>query len=145
VAVAAHDIHIDSAGNVTSSRHLTRWLAHPPTWLIAVILLSIAAIWVSFVAHQVLRWQRATGEHRQQLKWLAAGATVTIGLGLIGSLATSGIAQRVLEVGLAALPVPLSTPMAVAGATLVAAALCPRTRPRVAVDPPARLTRKWQS
>jgi hypothetical protein len=104
-AVAGHDIHVDSAGNVTSTRHLAGWLAHPPRWLIAVTVLSIAAIWVSFAAHQVLRWRQATGEHRQQLKWLAAGAAVTIGLGLMGSLAVTGIVQRALEVGLAALPV----------------------------------------
>ena len=104
-AVAGHDIHVNSAGNVTSTRHLTGWLAHQPRWLIAVTALSIAAIWVSFVAHQVLRWRQATGEHRQQLKWLAAGATVTLGLGLMGSLATTGVLQRALEVGLAALPV----------------------------------------
>jgi two-component system, NarL family, sensor kinase len=104
-AVASHDIHVDAAGNVTNSRHLAGWLAHPPTWLMAVIFLSIGAIWLSFAAHQVLRWQRATGERRQQLKWLASGAAVALGLGLIGSLATTGIVQRVLEIGLLALPV----------------------------------------
>ena len=104
-AVAGHAFHVDSAGNVTSARHLTRWLAHPPEWLTAIIFLSIAAIWLSFIAHQVLSWRQETGDHRQQLKWLASGAAVTIGLGLIGSLATTGIAQRVLEIGLVALPV----------------------------------------
>jgi hypothetical protein len=129
------------------------------------------------VAHQVLSWRQATGEHRQQLKWLASGAAVTIGLGLIGSLATTGIVQRILEVGIVALPVaigvgilkyrlyeidriisrtvayvivtgllvgvyagvvllatrvlPPASPVAVAGATLVAAALFNPLRRRV--------------
>jgi hypothetical protein len=176
-AVAAHDIHVDSAGNVTSSRHLAGWLAHLPVWVVAIVLLSIAMIWISFVAHQVLSWRQATGEHRQQLKWLASGAAVTIGLGLIGSLATTGIVQRILEVGIVALPVaigvgilkyrlyeidriisrtvayvivtgllvgiyagvvllatrvlPSASPVAVAGATLVAAALFNPLRRRV--------------
>jgi hypothetical protein len=106
-AVAAgHDIQVDSAGNITGPGHLTGWLAHPPRWLAAVILLSIAGIWLSFVAHQVLSWRKATGERRQQLKWLAAGAAITIGLGLIASAAAKpGIVQNLLEVGLIALPV----------------------------------------
>jgi hypothetical protein len=72
------------------------------------LLLSIAGIWLSFVAHQVLSWRQATGEHRQQLKWLAAGAATTIGLGLIGSAAVKqGIVQNLLEVALIALPISM--------------------------------------
>jgi hypothetical protein len=59
----------------------------------------------------VLSWQQATGEHRQQLKWLAAGATVTIGIGLIASAASTGILQPVLDVGAAALPVSMGVGM----------------------------------
>jgi hypothetical protein len=63
--VAGHDIHVDTSGDVTNPPHLAGWLAHPPAWLVAVSLLSVAAIWVSFVAHQVLSWRQATGERRQ--------------------------------------------------------------------------------
>jgi hypothetical protein len=31
----------------------------------------------------VLSWRRASGERRQQLKWLASGAAVTIILGVV--------------------------------------------------------------
>jgi two-component system, NarL family, sensor kinase len=114
---AGHDIRVDSSGDVTNTGQLTGWLAHPPRWLIASVLLSIMGIWLSFVAHQVLSWRQATGEHRQQLKWLAAGATVTIGIGLIASAASTGILQHVLDVGVAALPVSMAVGSSSTGCT----------------------------
>ena len=60
----------------------------------------------SFVAHQVLSWRRATGERRQQLKWLASRAALTVALGImsfgVNSASTGG---ELLGIGLAALPV----------------------------------------
>jgi hypothetical protein len=53
---------------------------------------------VSFVAHQVLIWRQATGERRQQLKWLAAGAAVTVGIGLISSAVISVFSDVLAEV-----------------------------------------------
>jgi hypothetical protein len=73
-AVAGHEIRVDSSGDVRSARDLPDWLAHPPALLTAAILLSIAVIVLSFVAHQALGWRRASGVYRQQLKWLAFGA-----------------------------------------------------------------------
>ena len=69
-------------------------------------LLSIAAIWLSFVAHQALSWRRATGQRRQQLKWLATGAAVTLAV-IAVSLGTSStsVVGEILGIGLAALPV----------------------------------------
>ena len=106
-AVAGQDIHVDSSGDVRSARHLAGWLAHPPQWLATVVLVSIVVIALSFVAHQVLSWRRATGERRQQLKWLAFGAAVTIGLGLLAANFTSGIVSEILSAGTAALPVSI--------------------------------------
>jgi hypothetical protein len=57
-----------------------------PPGLTAVAVVLIAALpvfWASFVARQVLSWRRATGERRQQLKWLMSGAAVTVA-GLAG-------------------------------------------------------------
>jgi len=96
--VAGHDIHVDTSGDVTNPPHLAGWLDHPPAWLVAVTLLAIAAIWMSFVAHQVLSWRQATGERRQQLKWLAAGAAVTVGIGLISSAVISVFSDVLAEV-----------------------------------------------
>src|SRR5262249_22023340 len=57
---------VGSSGDVLSSRHLPGWPAHPPPWLAAVVLVSILVPALSFVAHQVFSWRRATGERRQQ-------------------------------------------------------------------------------
>ena len=101
-AVASHDVHLDSFGDVISNGHTGGALAAAEM----VGLLSIAAIWLSFVAHQALSWRRATGERRQQLKWLASGAAITLVLlaASIGISSTS-VAGELLTVGLAALPV----------------------------------------
>ena len=61
---------------------------------------SSAARGLSFVTRQVLSWRRAGGERRQQLKWLASGAAVTVFSILLGVL----IGSPGPLVGLAALP-----------------------------------------
>jgi hypothetical protein len=99
-AVADHDIHLGTNGNLTNTVQLGGWLANPPTWLAAPVLASIAAIGLSFVARQVLSWRRAGGERRQQLKWLASGAAITVFSILLGVL----IGSPGPLVGLAALP-----------------------------------------
>ena len=65
----------------------------------------LAACWLASVAFQVASYRRSSGERRQQLKWLLAGA-----------------ATRVLA---------FQTPVAVAAATLAAAALFTPVRRRV--------------
>ena len=99
-AVAGHDIHLGTNGNLTSTGQLGGWAANPPAWLAFPVLASIAAIGLSFVAHQALGWRRAGGERRQQLKWLASGAAVAVFSILLGVL----ISSVVPLVGLAALP-----------------------------------------
>jgi hypothetical protein len=64
--------------------------------------------WLSFVGHQVLGWRRAMGERRQQLKWLACGAAITLFVGLLGSALSSAVAaSRLLEVGVTAMPIAI--------------------------------------
>jgi hypothetical protein len=102
-AVARHDVRIDAAGNLIST-------GRPHGGLLAVAaplgLGLILVIVLSFVAHQVFSWRRATGERRQQLKWLAAGAAVTLVV-VAASLGFSStiIVGEILGIGLAALPV----------------------------------------
>ena len=100
-AVAGHDIRLGTSGSLTNPGQLGGWLANPPAWLVFPVLVSIAAIGLSFVARQVLSWRQAGGERRQQLKWLASGAAITVFSILLGVL----IGSPAPLVGLAALPV----------------------------------------
>ncbi len=64
------------------------------------LILALPVFWVSFVARQVLSWRRATGERRQQLKWLMSGAAVTVLAlaGIFGFASSSGPLALVLEI-----------------------------------------------
>jgi hypothetical protein len=106
-AVAGNDVHLDSSGHITDTSHLTGWLVHQPGWLTAVVISAVGVIWLSFVGHQVASWRHAAGERRQQLKWLAFGAAIALGVGVVGSQLASGLASGILAAGLAALPVSI--------------------------------------
>jgi signal transduction histidine kinase len=99
-ALAGSHIRLDSVGDVMGTQHV-------PAWVGVGIVLPIAVIWLSFVAHQVLSWRRATGEYRQQLKWLASGAVVTLGVGVVGNSAFAGALGQVLGLAIVALPVSI--------------------------------------
>ena len=61
--------------------------------------------WLLFIGRQVASFRRSSGERRQQLKWLLAGAVVCLLGGtvvtLVGSLDThpSAIAQAAIGIG----------------------------------------------
>ena len=101
--MARHDVRLDAAGNLIST-------GRPHGGLLAVAaalgLGLILVIVLSFVAHQAFSWRRATGERRQQLKWLATGAAVTLVVvaASLGFSSTSVVGE-ILGIGLAALPV----------------------------------------
>ena len=101
-AVASHDVRLDASGDVISKGG-----SQSGGGLGAlVVLVGIAVIWLSFVVHQVLSWRQAEGERRQQLKWLASGAAVTLGvLPISFGISSTNVAGEVLGLGLAALPV----------------------------------------
>jgi len=103
-AVAGHHVRLDSFGDLISKSH-----RHGGSALAALEvtgLLAILALWLSFIVHQVLSWRRATGERRQQLKWLASGAAVTVVvLAVSFAVPSTSVAGQVLGTGLAALPV----------------------------------------
>ncbi len=103
VAATRHDIHLDISGNLTNTGQLAGWLANPPIWLYGPVLASIAVIGLSFAAHQALSWRRATGERRQQLKWLACGAAIAV----IAIPLAALLGSAVPIVGITALPVSI--------------------------------------
>ena len=111
-ALAAHPIRIDTTGGLVA-------LDNPAGWFAAVLhgcLLVLLALSVAFIGHQVLSWRRSSGERRQQLKWLASGAAVSIvSLVLAAVFASSSSSQgtggqwigNIAWFGLAALPVSI--------------------------------------
>jgi hypothetical protein len=110
-ALAAHPIRVDSTGGLTAVDHPTGWFNAIQGPLI-VITIGLSLV---FIGRQVLGWRRAAGERRQQLKWLASGAAVTVVcLALAGTIGSSGGPRSLLDVigslawfGVAAIPVSI--------------------------------------
>jgi hypothetical protein len=46
--------------------------------MIDVLDLPLLAFWVVFAGRLVLSWRRASGDRRQQLKWLMSGSAVAV-------------------------------------------------------------------
>lgn len=71
--LAGHHARVDPGGGLMAIDRpsgSTGWLGT----FQPLIFVTLAAFWVSFVAVQARSWQRASGERRQQLKWLMTGA-----------------------------------------------------------------------
>ncbi len=120
VAVGAKDaavftdrrIRVDSTGELTSLGNST---SPGPVAAAAekVLFLAYAVIGLSWVARQLLRYRRSTGNDRQQLKWLISGGAIGI-VGFASALALgdarSPLWQAVSIVGymaVAALPLAI--------------------------------------
>jgi hypothetical protein len=111
-ALAAHPVQVDTTGGLTAVDNPTGWFAV----IIHGSLVVLLALSVAFIGRQVLSWRRSSGERRQQLKWLASGAAVSI-VGLVFAIifaTSSGSITTVAQwigtfawFGLAALPVSI--------------------------------------
>jgi hypothetical protein len=108
-AIAAHPIRVDVNGGLSAVDTPAGWfnLVQGPA-IVVIIVLSLC-----FVARQALSWRRASSDRRQQLKWLASGAAVTLVCGVL-SAALSPSGTTILSVignyawfGWAALPVSI--------------------------------------
>jgi len=110
-ALAAHPLRVDNNGGLTA-------LDYPAGWYNAVqglLILVLLVLSLAFIGRQALSWRRATGERRQQLKWLASGAAVSIiCLFLAASFSSSGngptlagVLNTLAWMGAAALPVSI--------------------------------------
>jgi hypothetical protein len=187
-AMIGHSIRVDATGGLAAIDNPAGWYRTAVRGMdIALLVLS-----VGFISRQALSWRRSSGERRQQLKWLASGAAITVVSVVIGAsfssagapttlpqwvggLAWFGVGALPVSIGMAilryrlyeidriisrtlgyaivtglllgvyaglvlvatqVLPFSLSTPVAVAGSTLAAAALFNPLRSRVqqAVD-----------
>ncbi len=94
VALAAHPVRVDSTGGLAAVDN--------PTGGFAVVqhgcLLVLLVLSLSFIGRQVLSWRRSSGERRQQLKWLASGAAVSI-VGLVLAVIFATSSSSVATVG----------------------------------------------
>jgi hypothetical protein len=109
--LAAPRVAVDVTGGLSAVDNPSGWavLAERPLYL-ALLVLSLG-----FIGRQLLSWRRSSGERRQQLKWLACGATVTVISAVLAIVfSTSGHSPALLAVldilawcGLAALPVSI--------------------------------------
>ena len=101
-AIAGHHVRLDSTGDVIAGGRAASDAAQ------GVVVIAVAAIWLAFVAHQVLSWRQASGERRQQLKWLACGGAITL-VTFIGATAAgfTTVAGELLSAGLVALPLSI--------------------------------------
>jgi hypothetical protein len=186
-ALAAGPISVDVNGSYSGPGSASGGLG-TLAGLAGFAFIPLPLFWLAFAARQVLSWRQASGERRQQLKWLMGGSVIALaGLGLIvfgppKDELLGRVVRDLAFVCLAALPVsigvgilkyhlydidriisrtlayaivtgllvgvytgvvllatrvlPLSSPVAVAASTLVAAALFNPLRRRVqqAVD-----------
>jgi hypothetical protein len=113
VTVGRHP-QVAANGTLTVLNNSTTWLDVITRFIGPVL----AAFWLSFIMAQALTWRRSSGERRQQLKWLLAGAGGLV----IGQLISQAIqaadpamsapAEATLDFvsgfGVAALPVGLA-------------------------------------
>jgi len=109
-ALSAHPVRVDATGGLSAIDNPSGWFGVIEHSLLLLLLLAFG---VAFIGRQVLSWRRSSGERRQQLKWLACGATVTIVSVVVAApLSTSSTVllkwlDALLWFGLAALPVSM--------------------------------------
>jgi hypothetical protein len=113
-ALAAHPVRVDQSGGLAAVDHPVGWFNAVQGMLIVLIL----GLSLSFIVRQALSWRRATGERRQQLKWLASGAFVSVVCLVLAANAGSsgngptgptlwGVLTSLMWFGVAALPVSI--------------------------------------
>jgi two-component system, NarL family, sensor kinase len=117
--------YIASAAGTVAGQHIVVNLngqytgSGSPAGLLGVLAMAAVAIfvppllWPAFVVRQVLSWRRASGERRQQLKWLMSGAVLAVvGLALIAfgppnDQLSGRVVRDLAFAALAALPVSM--------------------------------------
>jgi hypothetical protein len=104
-AIAGHQVNVLPDGTLATVEHPaggTAWLAGTQTAALA----AAAVLALGAIGHQIAGWRHASGERRQQLKWLASGATVAVVVGG-SSVFINSVLWQVAALGFAALPVSI--------------------------------------
>jgi MFS family permease len=92
VAAAGHDIRVNAVGSLLTDQSGIWNILH------SALFIAVAAGWLTWLAVQVPRYRHATGERRQQLKWLYSGAValvISVFAGALASGSSSGLANLV--------------------------------------------------
>ena len=112
LGILGQHIHVDSSGQPTNS----------PTGAVsifqvsAVLILAALPIWFSWVVYQVVRYRRSTGDSRQQLKWVGAGAVVCVvclvtGFFINHSGGIGNVVWQITRIGVVAFPISIGLAM----------------------------------
>ena len=91
-AAAGHDIRVNAVGSLLTDQSGIWNILH------SALFIAVAAGWLTWLAVQVPRYRHATGERRQQLKWLYSGAValvISVFAGALASGSSSGLANLV--------------------------------------------------
>jgi hypothetical protein len=101
-ALASGHVKVDASGNIITSGSSGGRASEA---IGAVVVTVVVVLIISFVARQVLSWRHASGERRQQLKWLASGSVVTLVTFAVGiQFSATSAVSNILTTGLVALP-----------------------------------------
>ena len=87
LVAAGHDVRIQASGDLANPLPATGRV------LEVVVIAGTLASWTAWLAIQIPTYRHASGEHRQQLKWLYSGAAIFVVSLIIGVF----IAQLVVE------------------------------------------------
>ena len=109
--LATHPVRADATGGLSAVDNPVGGFATAEHSLLLMLLAASAG----FIGYQVLSWRRSSGERRQQVKWLASGAAITIGSAVVAfAFSSSGPvsaiqdwADNIAWFGVAALPVSM--------------------------------------
>ncbi len=112
IAAAAHTVRVDANGGPVALDHPA---GYELVWVIVENIGFFALIisWVVWLAVQVPKFRKSSGDRRLQLKWLYSGAAafiVCLGVGLFQSgnaYGLAAVAGGVIAAGVAALPIAL--------------------------------------
>ena len=91
-AAAGHDIRVNAVGSLLTDQSGIWSILH------SALFIAVVAGWLTWLAVQVPRYRHATGERRQQLKWLYSGAValvISVFAGALASGSSSGLANLV--------------------------------------------------
>jgi hypothetical protein len=104
-AEAGHTVRIDAGGTLVNNATGAAGLVQ------SAVALGVLASLLVWLAVQVPRYRRSSGEHRQQFKWLYTGATIFV-VSVISAVTVSGgsgldlaVNNVIVPIGFAVLPV----------------------------------------